>query len=182
VVERELRVASRGRAIYRVRFWAASVMLGVFICCLRTLGAVQNSSLEGEEILSTLLFPAFGFALLIGVIATADCVSSEKREGTLGLLFLTDLKGYDVILKSRIRAILGSLLLVLLVPKLLSQFLLSLDLILTGPYFRVFHPIGDHPIAQAFLALAPSLLVDVLVISCVAASLPRNFRRLAMRR
>ena len=26
-----------------------------------------------------------------------DCVSSEKREGTLGLLFLTDLKGYDVI-------------------------------------------------------------------------------------
>jgi hypothetical protein len=29
---------------------------------------------------------------------TADCLSEEKREGTLGLLFLTDLKGYDVIL------------------------------------------------------------------------------------
>src|SRR5205823_6492965 len=26
-----------------------------------------------------------------------DCLSSEKREGTLGLLFLTDLKGYDVV-------------------------------------------------------------------------------------
>jgi len=29
---------------------------------------------------------------------TADCLSEEKREGTLGLLFLTDLKGYDVVL------------------------------------------------------------------------------------
>lgn len=29
---------------------------------------------------------------------TADCVSDEKREGTLGLLFLTDLRGYDVVL------------------------------------------------------------------------------------
>jgi hypothetical protein len=28
---------------------------------------------------------------------TADCLSEEKREGTLGLLFLTDLKGYDVV-------------------------------------------------------------------------------------
>ena len=29
---------------------------------------------------------------------TADCLSVEKREGTLGLLFLTDLRGYDVVL------------------------------------------------------------------------------------
>jgi len=32
-----------------------------------------------------------------GVLITADCLSEEKREGTLGLLFLTDLKGYDVV-------------------------------------------------------------------------------------
>ena len=31
-------------------------------------------------------------------ISTVDCLSVEKREGTLGLLFLTDLKGYDVVL------------------------------------------------------------------------------------
>ena len=30
--------------------------------------------------------------------ATSDCLSEEKREGTLGLLFLTDLKGYDVVI------------------------------------------------------------------------------------
>jgi len=41
---------------------------------------------------------AFAYALLAGPIFTADCLSEEKREGTLGLLFLTDLKGYDVVL------------------------------------------------------------------------------------
>src|SRR6266446_3455999 len=37
------------------------------------------------------------YCLLSGVRATADCLSAEKREGTLGLLFLTDLKGYDIV-------------------------------------------------------------------------------------
>ena len=35
---------------------------------------------------------------MAGVFLTADCLSEEKREGTLGLLFLTDLRGYDVVL------------------------------------------------------------------------------------
>ena len=33
-----------------------------------------------------------------GLFFTSDCVSEEKREGTLGFLFLTDLRGYDVVL------------------------------------------------------------------------------------
>ncbi|MFO1499853.1 MAG: ABC transporter permease subunit [Verrucomicrobiota bacterium] len=41
---------------------------------------------------------AFGFSLFTGVLTSADSLSEEKREGTLGLLFLTDLRGYDVIL------------------------------------------------------------------------------------
>lgn len=97
VVERELRVAARGRATYRVRFYAVMVMLGVFVWFLKTSGLDPNSSQFGERVMENLLIPAFFFSLLIGVIATADCVSSEKRDGTLGLLFLTDLKGYDVI-------------------------------------------------------------------------------------
>ena len=35
--------------------------------------------------------------MFTGVRSTADCLSEEKRDGTLGLLFLTDLKGYDVV-------------------------------------------------------------------------------------
>jgi ABC-type transport system involved in multi-copper enzyme maturation permease subunit len=37
-------------------------------------------------------------ALLAGVLLASDCLSEERREGTLGFLFLTDLKGYDVVL------------------------------------------------------------------------------------
>jgi ABC-type transport system involved in multi-copper enzyme maturation permease subunit len=97
VVARELRVAARGRAIYRVRFYSVLVMLGLFIWFLKASGLDQSSSQFGQSMMMTLTICAFVFCLFIGVLATADCVSSEKREGTLGLLFLTDLKGYDVI-------------------------------------------------------------------------------------
>jgi hypothetical protein len=39
-----------------------------------------------------------GAALGAGLFFTSDCLSEEKREGTLGLLFLTDLRGYDIVL------------------------------------------------------------------------------------
>jgi ABC-type transport system involved in cytochrome c biogenesis permease component len=38
------------------------------------------------------------YALLAGPLATADSISRERREGTLGLLFLTNLRSYDVVL------------------------------------------------------------------------------------
>src|SRR5690606_13656362 len=38
------------------------------------------------------------YCLLSGVLATADSVSEEKRDGTLGLLFLTNRRGYDIVL------------------------------------------------------------------------------------
>ncbi len=47
------------------------------------------------SILTTL---AFIYCLAAGALVTSDCISVEKREGTIGLLFLTDLAGYDVVL------------------------------------------------------------------------------------
>ena len=35
--------------------------------------------------------------MLTGVRYTSDCLSEERREGTLGLLFLTDLNGWDIV-------------------------------------------------------------------------------------
>ena len=49
-------------------------------------------------IFGVLKWIAFVFACAAGVFLTSDCLSEEKREGTLGLLFLTDLRGYDVVL------------------------------------------------------------------------------------
>lgn len=40
---------------------------------------------------------SLGLALFSGGLLTADCISSERRDDTLGFLFLTNLKGYDVV-------------------------------------------------------------------------------------
>ena len=97
IVERELRVAARRPGTYWTRWFAA---LGMMLVWLLLVAA--NRRMPAAE-LSQLLFISFGvlalgFCLLSGIFLTADCLSEEKREGTLGLLFLTDLRGYDVVL------------------------------------------------------------------------------------
>ena len=51
----------------------------------------------GQVLFSMLKWLCFAFACASGIFLTADCLSDEKRDGTLGLLFLTDLRGYDVV-------------------------------------------------------------------------------------
>ena len=98
MVQRELRVAARRKSTYRLRFWTAILAIGVgavallFSLMSRRLGGI------GNPLFTTLTGLTFGLCLLAGVFLTADCLSEEKREGTLGLLFLTDLHGYDVVL------------------------------------------------------------------------------------
>jgi len=58
----------------------------------------QSPQVVAQVLFGLLTGAAVLYCLLSGVRATADCLSEEKREGTLGLLFLTDLKGYDVVL------------------------------------------------------------------------------------
>ncbi len=97
IVGRELRIAARRRGTYWARTGAALTVLLVWLVLL-----IGSRRLAPAE-LSHRLFIAFGvlalgFCLLAGLFLTADCLSEEKREGTLGLLFLTDLRGYDVVL------------------------------------------------------------------------------------
>jgi ABC-type transport system involved in multi-copper enzyme maturation permease subunit len=98
VISRELAVAARRRETFTNRLAAA----GVAMLILGWMAGIAVAHLpladQGREIFGTLAGLAFGYALIIGAKVTADCVSEEKREGTLGLLFLTDLKGWDVIL------------------------------------------------------------------------------------
>lgn len=110
VAERELRVASRRRGTYWVRFGAAAGAITAatigFMAMMR-----ERSSEQGQVLFITLSILGFLYALVSGVLTTSDCVSEEKREGTLGLLFLTDLRGYDVVVgkmtSSGVRAVLG---------------------------------------------------------------------------
>jgi hypothetical protein len=97
IVGRELRESSRRRGTYwlRVRVAFQAVVIGIAAYVINVvnpamkLGTVLFWGLAGVSML---------FCLLAGRRSTADCLSQEKREGTLGLLFLTDLKGYDVVL------------------------------------------------------------------------------------
>jgi hypothetical protein len=98
VVGRELRVASRRAATFRVRLAgaiAAAVLGWVFLLGMALSG--RGSGAGGSHLFYLLIWLDFALALLSGALLTADCLSREKREGTLGLLFLTDLNGFDVV-------------------------------------------------------------------------------------
>lgn len=97
IIKRELRSASRNRGMLRVRWWATVLAMTVGILALIVLGAARGARL-GNPFFNILTGYAFGLSLLAGIGLTADAMSSEKREGTLGLLFMTDMKGYDIVL------------------------------------------------------------------------------------
>src|SRR5262245_66547555 len=96
IVERELRVAARQAKTYRARLATA----GVFVLLLAwMLWMGQGRSwFSARSTFQIMAWLAFWWCLLAGILRTADCLSHEKRESTLGLLFLTDLKGHDVVL------------------------------------------------------------------------------------
>ena len=98
IVDRELRAAARRKSTFRLRLWAT--LLGVVLSFFSLFYAqmMRFRGVVGNPAFDLFTAYAFGLALLAGIFLTGDCVSEEKREGTLGLLFLTDLKGYDVVL------------------------------------------------------------------------------------
>jgi ABC-type transport system involved in cytochrome c biogenesis permease component len=99
IVERELRVAARRRFTYWIRLVAALLALLIFggfqIIAELSKGMFFNA---GQVQFSILKWLCFASACAAGLFLTADSLSEEKRDGTLGLLFLTDLRGHDVVL------------------------------------------------------------------------------------
>ena len=97
IVGRELRVAARRRLTYwgRALFALLAIVIGVFVY----LTDYRSGPLSfAERLFGTLIWLAAFYCLFSGIGFAADSLSEEKREGTLGLLFLTDLGGYDVVL------------------------------------------------------------------------------------
>src|SRR5205085_12178556 len=119
------RVAARRAATYRIRLWAAlaaMALVGWKCAGFAWQGASVGS--QGRSLFYTLSGLAFLYCLVIGARVTSDCVSEEKREGTLGLLFLTDLKGLDVVFGKLAASSLNSLYGLLAVLPLLAMSLL----------------------------------------------------------
>src|SRR3954468_10111590 len=95
VAAREVREASRQARTYAWRAVTAAVALAVmaFITWVS-----RFSRSQGHDLFVAVSTIAYIYCLIAGVVRTADTIAEEKRENTLGLLFLTDLKGWDIIL------------------------------------------------------------------------------------
>jgi len=99
IVDRELRVAAHHSRTWWRRVLVLLIGLVVLAFVWLTAGRWSGTlSQLGHTVFIALSVFGFIYALLGGPLATADCLSRERREGTLGLLFLTDLRGYDIVL------------------------------------------------------------------------------------
>ncbi len=96
---RELQVTARKPMTYWWRSLsalnAACITLGFL---LAGFGGGMTASSAGEMTFKVLSGIGYAIASGAAVLMTSDCISEERREGTLGFLFLTDLKGYDIVL------------------------------------------------------------------------------------
>jgi ABC-type transport system involved in cytochrome c biogenesis permease component len=96
VIGRELRAESRRPGNYWLRVLAAGGLMLVFASLVITW---QDDAAYLGRTLFRILHQTTLFACwILAPLMTADCISRERREGTLGLLFLTPLTPLDVIL------------------------------------------------------------------------------------
>jgi hypothetical protein len=96
IVERELRVRARGRANYWGRLGVGLVAMVIAVPPLAWTGPWSVPATIGRSIFDGLA--GAGFILCCAAaLATADSISRERREGTLGLLFLTRIRRFDLL-------------------------------------------------------------------------------------
>ena len=158
IVDRELRVASRRLSTYATRAVSALAAMGLCVWALVVMSRFASMQQSGAQLFRTLSWLAFFYALIAGARLTADCLSEEKREGTLGLLFLTDLKGYDVILgKLAATSLSGAYGFLAMVPVLAIPILMGG--VTAGDFWRTILVLAD----TLFLSLAAGIFV-----SCVS--------------
>src|SRR5438552_5339389 len=164
IVERELRLKARRPRTYGFR---CGMVLAFAVISFGILAvdwsAGQNPTVMGQHLFWTLSGLAFACALMAGPVVTADCLCDEKREGTLGLLFLTDLKGHDVVLgKLAATSLRGFYGLLAVVPVLAVPLLMGG--ITNGEFWRM------------VLVLVDTFLLS-LAIGMLGSALSRDFRR-----
>lgn len=162
VILRELRAESRLPANYFLRIAGASAATLCF--GLLMLDGVRGSTAAlGTRLFYALNLVQFCTIILVVPILTADCISKERREGTLGLLMLTPLTPLGIVLgKWLTQAVRGVSLIASMLP------VLALPHILGG--------VGRQDMLMALLVNTSALLL-ALGAGIVASAFSRDWIR-----
>ncbi len=96
MVDRELRLRARQPTTYWARCGLAAIAALVAAQVVELSSGALNPALIGQRTFEWLRWLGF-VAACLSALVTADCLSGERREGTLGLLFLTNLKSREVV-------------------------------------------------------------------------------------
>jgi ABC-type transport system involved in multi-copper enzyme maturation permease subunit len=157
ILERELRLASRRKATYRLRLWTS--LVGFLLCFLLVpfTGVLSGNPAGGQIIFKTLTTYAFALALSAGIFLTAQAIADEKRDGTIGLLFLTDLRSHDLVVGKFVSCSLNAFYCLLaLFPVMALPFLMGG--VTAGEFWRMTLALAN----ALFFSLATGLTVSAL--------------------
>lgn len=161
VVLRELRAEARRPANYWVRAGCGAVFAAVFWAVMSAQHRTQAG--QGIHLFAALNATLFTFILLAVPILAADCISRERREGTLGLLFLTPLTAPGIVVgKLACHALRALTLFLVAIP------VLAVPLLLGG--------VGWRDLTMAAL-IDSTVFVVALSASLIASSFHRDWTR-----
>src|SRR4051812_33583222 len=95
LILRELRAGSRGWANYWMRVVVAGVAAtGIFLLLSEMEMGVPSAGPHVFQVMHQIIV---GAIWVFVPLMTCDCLSSERRDGTLGLLFLTNLRAREIV-------------------------------------------------------------------------------------
>lgn len=160
VINRELRAEARHAFTYWLRVIGAGAVIAVACFFILMHGFRVD---EGAILFAQLHGTLHGALWIMVPLLAADCISRERREGTLGLLFLTPLRARDIVLaKSLAHGLRAATLLLAVLP------VITLPLLIGGVSWRQ---------AVASLLLNAAALCLALAAGLVASALSKTWVR-----
>ena len=97
IVARELLGASRSRRTFMIRVAIAVATVFLAFAVFVYISATGYGRAPAYFLFRVLAWTSFVFALVSGLWLTADAIGGERRDGTLGLLFLSELGGAEIV-------------------------------------------------------------------------------------